>query len=266
MSIHPTAVVHPTAALADGVVIGPYSVIEENASIGEGTVLANNVTIRRNVSLGKGNVVHPCVVLGGPPQDLGYRGDATMLRIGDENTIREHVTINIGTAKGGGLTTIGNKNFLMTGCHIAHDCILEDEIIITNAVLLAGHILVERNAVLSGAAACHHFSTIGRFAFVGGLSRIVQDAPPFMIVEGNPSRVRGVNAVGLKRAGFTDDKIEALKVAHRSIFRTSQVRREVLLEMKRSGELTPEVSYLIEFLLRSSAAQYGRARESLRTW
>ncbi len=266
MKIHPTAVVHPSARIEETVEIGPYCVVEENAEIGEGSILTNHVVICKNVTLGKGNLIHSHVVLGGPPQDLDYREDSTHLKIGDENIIREFVTINIGTTKGGGMTIIGNRNFLMACSHIAHDCTLEDNVIITNAVLLAGHILVEQNAVLSGAAACHHFVTIGRYAFVGGLTRIVQDVPPFVIVEGNPSRVRGVNVVGLRRAGSSEDRIEALKEAHRRIFRMVNIRTEVLLDMKSSPDLTPEVEYLVEFLLRTARGKHGRAREALRTW
>jgi len=266
MKIHPTAVVHPSARIAEGAEIGPYCLIGENAEVGDGSALTSHIVIGRNVTIGKGNIIYSHAVLGGPPQDLDYRGDSTLLKIGDENIIREFVTINIGTTKGGGLTSVGNRNFLMACSHIAHDCTLEDNVVLTNAVLLAGHIYVERNAVLSGAAACHHFVTIGRYAFVGGLTRIVQDVPPFMIVEGNPSRVRGVNVVGLKRGGFSEERIEALKEAHRRIFRTTKIRMEVLLDMKNSSDLTPEVEYLVEFLLRAARGKHGRAREALRTW
>src|SRR3972149_454550 len=148
MNIHPTAVVSSAAHVCEGVEVGPYCVIHENSEIGEGSVLRSHVVVGPNVKIGKGNLVHSHAVLGGPPQDLDYRGDATRLEIGDRNVIREFVTINIGTKKGGGVTKVGSRNYLMACSHVAHDCILEDEIIITNAVLLAGHILVERNAVL----------------------------------------------------------------------------------------------------------------------
>lgn len=264
MNIHPTAVIHPSASIDGDATIGAHCVIGENARIGRGTIIGNNVTIYKNVTIGKNNKIFPLTAIGGLPQDILAREADTRLIIGDNNIIREFVTINVGSEKEEGLTRIGNNNFLMACCHVAHDCILEDEIILTNSVLLAGHIKVEKKAVLSGAAAVHHFTTIGMLSFVGGLSRIVQDVPPFMIAEGNPSKVRGVNVVGLKRAGFSDKQIADLTLAYKKLFKRDQVQKESMEKLKADESLCEEVRYLINFLEAREAGKFGRAREALR--
>ena len=185
MQIHKTALVHRNAELADDVVVGAYSVIDEHVRIGEGTQIGNRVTVTGNTVIGKRNRVHDGAVIGSPPQDLTYAGDTTSLVIGDDNTIREYVTANVGTVKGGGATIIGNRNFLMACSHVAHDCLLEDDILMANGVLLGGHVKVECGVFCSGCAGVHHYARIGRLAFVGGNTGVTQDVPPYMMVDGH---------------------------------------------------------------------------------
>jgi len=263
--IDPTAKIHRTAWLAEGVDVGAYGVIEEDVRIGPDTHIANQVTICKHTTLGAHNQIHPGAVIGGPPQDLSYRDEKTELVIGSHNVIREFVTISRGTTKGGGVTRIGNHNFLMACSHVAHDCILEDHIVMCNAVLLAGHVKVEKHAYIGGAAAAHQFTTIGQLAFVGGMTRIVQDVPPFMILEGHPASVRAVNVVGLKRNGFSDESINVLREAHRIIWKEDLNREEAFRRLAERGELTPEISILVDFLRASHEGKQGRAREALRT-
>jgi len=264
MNIDPTAVIHPTARIDEEATVGPHTFIGANSSIGSGTTIANNVTIFKNVTIGRNNRIFPSCALGGPPQDLHAKGVDARLVIGDNNIIREFATINVGSEKENGVTIIGNNNFLMICCHVAHDCVLEDEIVLTNNVLLAGHVRVQKRAILNGAAAVHPFTTIGAYAYVGGLTRIVQDVPPFMIVEGNPSKVRGVNVVGLKRGGFSEKQIADLTLAYKKLFRENQVQKEEMQKLRADASLCEEVRYLIGFLEAREAGKFGRAREASR--
>ncbi len=264
--IHPTAVIQPGAELGVNVDIGPYTVVGPRVKIGDRTRIGPQVVIDGVATLGADNVIFGQANLGGAPQDLSYQGEDTCLRIGAGNTIREFVTINRGTVKGGGVTRIGDGCLLMACSHVAHDCHLEDGVILANNVLLAGHVFVGRKANVSGAAAAHHFVTIGALAYVGGLTRLVQDVPPFMIVEGHPSRVRNVNTIGLQRAGYEEDEIESLKAIHRQVFRSGEPRRQVLERLR--SELPPgdggRAGELIEALHRTEMGSKGRYRESLR--
>ncbi|MBN1442237.1 MAG: acyl-ACP--UDP-N-acetylglucosamine O-acyltransferase [Planctomycetes bacterium] len=255
------AYVHPTAEVADDVVIGPFSYIGPECRIGEGCHLHNNVTLAGHTLLGQNNEVFPGAVLGGEPQDKKYRGEESWVIIGDGNVIRENVTIHGGTRQSGGVTRVGSRNLIMAGCHVAHDCILEDDIIMANNVLLGGHVQVERCANLGGQAAVHHFVTIGRFAFVGGMARIAQDVPPFMLVEGNPARVWAVNKIGLQRREFSDAEIQDLKEVHKALFRSQMPRSEALVRVEEQWKDSEHVSYLVEFLRRMEAGNQGRARQ-----
>jgi len=262
--IHPTAVIAPDAEIGQDVEIGPYAVIGGDVSIGDGTLIGPQVVIDGVTSIGARNRFVGQTSLGAAPQDFSYRGEPTQLRIGDDNLIREFVTINRGTVKGGGVTSIGNRCMLMACCHVAHDCELQDGVILANNVLLAGHVLVERGANISGASAAHHFVTIGEYAYIGGLTRIIQDVPPYMILEGHPSRVRGVNVVGMSRAGIEDDDIEALRVAFRRIYRSGVPRSQTLEALKSESELSPALSNLLQHLARTESGLKGRHREALR--
>ena len=263
--ISPLAQIHPNAQIASGVFIGPFAVIGPNVRIASGTKVAHNATIIGHTTLGENNFIFPGAVLGAPPQDLKYAGGKTRLEIANNNIFRECVTINTGTEKGGGLTSVGNNNFFMALSHLAHDCIIEDGVVVANAVLFAGHIKIEKYAYISGASAFHHYTTIGRLAFVGGLSRVTQDVPPFMIVEGNPAEVRGVNVVGLRRRNLSQEATEALKKAFRLIYRGGLTRAEALERLEANpSSLTEEVKYLLEFLRNIDRGKHGRAREALR--
>lgn len=265
MKIHKSSIVHPDACLGKDVEIGPFSIVDKNVTIGDGTIIKNHVTVTGFTTLGKNNVVHPNTVLGAEPQDLKYRGERTYLIVGDNNVVRECVTINVGTAGGGGKTVIGNNNFFMACAHVAHDCIIEDNVLLANGVLLGGHIMVERGAKLMGLVGIQPFVTIGRYAYVGGHTRIVQDVPPYVIIEGHPAKIRQVNVVGLEREGFSGEQIDEIKQAFLKLFRSSELNRSKILdELENQPGVIPEVKYLLTFLRNVDKGKQGRYRESLR--
>lgn len=262
--IHPTAVVDSRAELGNNVEIGPYSIVGAHVSVGDDTVIGPQVVIDGVTRIGERNRIVAQASLGGPPQDFSYRGEPTQLEIGDDNLIREFVTINRGTVKGGALTRIGNGCLFMACSHVAHDCVLEDKVILANNVMLAGHVLIGRGANISGGVGAHHFCTVGEFAYVGGLTRVERDIPPYMIVEGHRSRVRNVNSVGLSRNGFSEEDIESLRVAHRKLYRGSTPLAQAMAELREMPDKSLVVSHLLENLERAAAGKRGRFRESLR--
>jgi UDP-N-acetylglucosamine acyltransferase len=226
--------------------------------------LESHVSIVGNVRMGRDNHVHANVVIGGPPQDLSYQGSATRVEIGDANVIREGVTINRASEKENGVTSIGSHCYLMACSHVAHDCHLGNHVILANGALLGGHVHVQDYASLSGAAAVHHFTTIGSYAFVAGLSRVLQDVPPFMLVEGSPARPRCINVVALKRRGFAPDVLHALAAAHRLLYR-AQVGLDHAREILRSEDkLYPPVSQLLSFIQQQQEGRFGRGRDQRR--
>lgn len=262
--------VHPTAVIADGaeigvdVTIGPHTVIGRNVRVGDRTRIGAQVVIDGVTSIGADNLIVGQASLGNPPQDLSYRGEPTRLEIGDRNTIREFVTINRGTVKGGGLTRIGSDSLFMACSHVAHDCEIDDHVILGNGVLLAGHVHVEPYANVSGMAGATAFVTIGAYSYIGAMTRMNRDVPPYMIVEGHDSRVRGVNVIGLERAGVNGADTDALRTAFRRIFRSGQARRPVLAEMRDEPQANVYVRTLIESMSRTEIGYKGRYRESLR--
>lgn len=264
MTIHPTAVVDPTAQIDPSVQIGPYCVIGPRVEIGAGSELVHHVSVPSDTTIGTENILHPFAVVGGEPQDRKYDGEQTTCVIGNGNEIREHVTIHRGTANGGGMTSIGDGNLLMVGCHVAHDCRIGDEAVIANQVMLAGHVHVGDHANIGGGAGVHHFATIGTCAFVGGLARISRDVPPFMIVEGHPAEVRALNVIALNRRGFDSESIDAMKDAFKRLFRGND-STAVQLDMLRGeyGHL-PAVMVLCDAIDASSNGTHGRALESQR--
>lgn len=264
VQIHPTAVVATGAELGADVEIGPHSVVGPDVVIGDRTRIGPQVVVDGRTRIGEDNLIVAQASLGGPPQDLSYKGEPTELAIGDKNTIREFVTINRGTIKGGGITRVGSHCLLMACCHVAHDCDLADRIIMGNNVLLAGHVKVEEQANISGGAAAHHFVTVGAYAYVGGMTGMVHDVPPYMILEGHPSRVRGVNVVGLQRGGFPEAEIEALRQAFRIIWRSGDPRRSTLEDLKTRAVGSPTIAHLIASLQNTEKGAKGRYRESLR--
>jgi UDP-N-acetylglucosamine acyltransferase len=219
MTIHPTAIVDPSARLAKDVTVGPWCVVGPDVSIGEGTVLHPHVIVEAHTRIGRQNQIFPFAYVGGTPQDRKYFGERTTCEIGDRNQIREHVTIHRGTENGGSVTRIGSDNLIMGTVHVAHDCIIGNGCILANNVMLAGHSVVQDHANLGGGAGIHHFVVIGTCAFVGAMARVSMDVPPFMIVEGNPAEVRGHNHIAMARRGFTETDIEAMKEAYKRLFR-----------------------------------------------
>jgi UDP-N-acetylglucosamine acyltransferase len=258
------AIVDPRAELEHGVEVGPYCLIGPDVVIGRDTRLLSHVTINGPAEIGRDNVFHPHVVVGGDPQDLSYNGERTRVIVGDHNVLRESVTVNRGTAKEEGLTTIGDHCFLMAGCHVAHDCRLGDRIVMANAALLGGHVHIHDDATISGAVAIHHFTTVGSYSFIGGLSRVLHDVPPYMLVEGIPTRPRCINLVALRRNQFPDEVIEALHEAHRLLYR-SHVGLDHAREILRSqSQLVPAVNHLLSFIQNQQEGRHGRGRERRR--
>lgn len=217
--IHPTAVIHPGAELHPTVQIGAYAVIGDNVKVGPGTTIGAHVVLEGPTEIGARNQIFPGAVIGSEPQDLKYDGATTGVKIGDDNRIREYVTINRATGAGE-VTVVGNSNLLMAYVHVAHNCVIGDSVVIANSVALAGHVHIESRATIGGVLGIHQFVHIGRLAMVGGMSRIDRDVPPYMLIEGNPSRVRSLNLVGLKRSGMTADELGQLKKAFRILYRS----------------------------------------------
>jgi UDP-N-acetylglucosamine acyltransferase len=248
--IHPTAVVHPHAELDPTVQVGPYAVIGEKVTIGAHTQIGSHVVIEGPTILGDNNRIFPGAIIGLEPQDLKYKGGESWVRIGNNNLIREYVTINRATEEGEE-TFLGNNNLLMAYAHVAHNCHIENEVIIANSVALAGHIYIESKARISGVLGVHQFVHIGSLAMVGGMSRIERDVPPYTIVEGNPSRVRSLNLVGLKRAGLASEEISQIKKAFRLIYRSELPLHQALAELEQIPP-NPYVQHLHHFLLQSS--------------
>jgi UDP-N-acetylglucosamine acyltransferase len=247
LALHPTAVVDAGCRLGDDVEIGPYAVLGPGVEVGDGCRIGPHVVLERNVRLAPGVSIGAGSVLGSDPQDLKYRGEETWVEIGARTVIREHSTVNRGSAATG-LTRVGEDCFLMTYVHVAHDCRIGNGVTIANATQLSGHITVEDHATLSGLIAIHQFVTIGTYAFVGGASRINQDIPPYVKAVGNPVELFGLNSVGLQRAGFAPATLTALKRAYRRLFNATRPRNEALAELEADLARVPEVRRLVEFV------------------
>ena len=244
--IHPTAVIHANAELHPTVQVGAYAVIGDKVKIGAGTVIGTHAIVEGPTIIGEGNEIFPGAAIGLEPQDLKYDGSPSWVRIGDRNKIREYVTINRATSAGEA-TVIGNHNLLMAYVHVAHNCQIEDSVVIANSVSLAGHVHIESKAVIGGVLGIHQFVHIGSLAMVGGMSRIDRDVPPYMLVEGNPSRVRSLNLVGLKRAGITAAELASLKKAFRLLYRSEFTLKSALEELELLPN-NPNLQHLHHFL------------------
>ena len=260
MSIHPTALVGIRASVGANVRIGPYAVIEDDVRIGDSCEVGAHAIIKRFTRLGARNRVFEHAVLGGEPQDVKFKSEESFLQIGDDNLIREFCTFH--RANGAGESTrIGSRNFFMVGVHIAHNCQIGDDNIFANEVALAGHIVIEDHAFLSNNVGAHQFVRMGRYAMVGGKSKIVQDVLPFFTTDGNPARVRGLNVVGLRRANFSRESRQALRQAYRLLFSSALPLAEALSVMDQIED--EHVAHLAEFIRGSKRGFTRAARESI---
>jgi UDP-N-acetylglucosamine acyltransferase len=259
-----TACIDPRAQLADDVEVGPYCVIGPDVTIGRGTRLIAHACVHGITTLGEDNTIYPFAAIGGEPQDVSFRGSPTRVEIGDCNVIREGVTIHRGSEKEQGLTRVGSHNLLMVNVHVAHDCMVGDRIVITNNTILGGHTHIESYATISGGVGIHPFVTIGSYSYVGALSRIYHDVPRFMMVDGNPSKVRCTNVVGLKRHGMSAGAITGLHEAHRLIYRAHMTAAHASESLESNGHLCPEVRSLLDFIENQHQGKHGRARERWR--
>ncbi len=246
--IHPTAIVDGGAQLAPGVTVGPYSIIEGRVVIGPETKIGPHVIIRDFTTIGARCHIFQFAVLGEVPQDLKFNGEESQLVIGDDNTIREFATMHRGTAGGGGLTSIGNHSLFMAYTHVAHDCHVGNEVIMSNAATLAGHIRVEDHAILGGLSAVHQFGRIGRYAFIGGCSAVHRDVPPYAMAVGNRAKLVGLNQVGLKRSGFSSATLQSLKRAYELLFLSELNLKEALGRVREEFPEIPEIQHLLHFI------------------
>jgi len=246
---HPTAVIHPDAELDTAVTVGPYAVIGAGVRIGAGGSVGAHAVIEGPTDIGEACVIHPFAALGGPPQDLKYKGGPTRLVIGRNNIIREFVTFHRGTPNGGGETVIGNDNLFMAYAHVAHDCHVGSHVVMANAATLGGHVTVGDHAILGGLAAVHQFVQIGDYAMIGGGAIVTQDVPPYVNAAGNRARMYGLNLIGLKRHGFSNETISALKAAYRLLFRSAGLPLKKRVDQVESqyGHLA-EVRILLDFV------------------
>lgn len=246
--IHSTAIVSPKAEIDEGTFIGPFCIIQDGVHIRKGTRLISNVIIEGDTEIGENCVVYPFASIGLPPQDMKYKGEKTGVTIGSNNTIREYSTIHRASVGGNGVTSIGDDNFFMAYVHVAHDCKIGNSVIMANVATLAGHVLIEDHAVIGGLVAIHQFTRIGTYAMVGGFSGIGQDIPPYMIASGARAKLFGLNAIGLKRHGFTDSTINELKKAYKILFREKRTLKDAIQKIQEDLPYTDEIKHLIEFI------------------
>jgi len=248
--IHPTAIVDPSAVVGEGTEIGPYCVVGPEVLLGEHCHLMAHVTLAGPTRIGNGNRIYPYCSIGQRSQDLKYVGEPTYLEIGDRNTFREFCTVNRGTAPGS-KTTIGNDGNFLAYAHVAHDCVVGNHVIFSNNGTLAGHVIVEDHAVIGGLTGIHQFCRIGQYAITGGCTKIVQDVPPFMIADGNPAEVRGINQVLLERQGFAPEEIRLLREAYKLIYRSNLNTSQALEAIRRDLPETPSLIAVISFIAAS---------------
>ena len=249
--VHPTATIHPTAKLANGVQVRPYAIIGPEVEIGEGTIVGPHVVINRWTKIGRENKIHQGVSIAAAPQDTRYKGEKSEVIIGDKNVIREFATIHLGSGEGS-KTVIGNENFIMVHAHVPHNCRIGNQVVIGGYCGLAGHTVIEDQATIGGMAGIHQFVRVGRLAMVGAQSKVVQDIPPFMLVEGNPTEVRGVNTIGLQRRGISLEAIAEIKKAFKILYETKQSTDKIVEELKKRLRPLDEINYLIAFLEKES--------------
>ena len=244
--VHPSAVIHPKAEIGPGCHIGPYCVIGEQVVLGAGCRLHSHVVIDGHTRLGQGNEIFPFASIGLKTQDLKWKGGLTRTEIGDENTLREYVTVHSATGDGE-VTRIGSRNHILAYSHIAHNCMLGSNIIMSNAATLAGHVTVEDYAVIS-ISAVHQFCRVGKMSMIGGCSKVVQDVPPFMLADGNPAETRTINKIGLERNGISEETQNALRAAYKILFREGLTIPNALARIEADLPQVPEIQHLIKFV------------------
>jgi len=248
VNIHPTAIVDPGAELAEGVRIGPYCVIGKNVRIGAETELVSHVVVEGDTIIGCENRIFSFAAIGFPPQDLKFRGEPTQAVIGDRNTLREYVSINRGTVGGGGVTTLGNDNFVMAYAHVAHDCHIGDRVIFANAGTLAGHVEVQDDATVGAFTAVHQFCRIGKYGFTGGFTAVSKDVLPFSKTAGARAKAYGANVIGLQRKGFSEETVDAIKRALKLLLHSKLNTTQALQRIREEVSGVSEVDYLVKFV------------------
>ena len=250
--IHPSAIIDPTAKIGDNVKIGPYCIIEANTEIGDNCELKSHVVVANHTRMGKGNKIYPFASIGEDPQDKKFADEATQLVIGDNNTIREYVTINRGTVDDEGVTRVGNDNWIMAYVHIAHDCVLGNHTILANCSSLAGHVHVDDYAILGGFSKIHQFCRVGAHAFSAMDTGFQKDLPPFVMAQGNPAKPRAINFEGLKRRGFSKERIGAIKKAYRLLYKSDLSLELAVEEMTQLAKESDDVKLMVDFIQKSS--------------
>ena len=247
--IHETAVVHPTAEVADSVAIGPYSIIGEHVKIGEGTQISSHVVIDKWTHIGKGCQIYPYASLGAAPQHLKYNGEETYVEVGDNNIIREYVTIHRGTSFGNGKTILGDENFIMAYAHVAHDCTVGNRVVIASYVALGGHVEIGDHAIIGGIVAIHQFVRIGTYAFVGGATALTRDIPPYITASGMKVKFYGINVVNLQRSNVPEEVIRGLRKAYKVLFRSHLTMEEAIKKVHEDPVYAlPEVKHMMDFI------------------
>lgn len=250
--IHPTAIIDPSAEIDSNVTIGPYAIIHSDTRIGAGTTIGPYTIIEKYTDIGENCQIYQYASIGGAPQDLKFHGEKSYLKIGRGTIIREFVTINRGTENGGGITEVGEKNYLMAYTHIAHDCKTGKQVILANNSTLAGHIEIGNNVTVGGLVAIHQFVKIGDYAYIGGKSAVSKDIPPYVIASGDRAKLHGLNNVGLKRHKFSPSALSQLKKAYRIVFRIGLTVKQASERVKAEVEQIPEVKNFMKFIIESN--------------
>ena len=244
--IHKTAVIGSNVVIGNNVSIGAYTVIEENVRIGNDNKISSSVSITGNTDIGNNNVFHPFCSIGSPPQDLKFNNEITKLIIGHDNIFREYSNVNVGTKGGGGTTSIGNSSLFMVGAHIAHDCIVGNNIVMANQATIAGHVIVEDNSILGGLSAVHQFCRVGELSMIGGMSAVENDVVPYGLVAGNRAHLLGVNIIGLRRANYSNNLIKEFKSTFEKIFNSNEIKTESIANNNTKNELTKNLINFIQ--------------------
>ena len=247
-NVHPTAAVDSSAVISDGAIVGPWSVVGPNVSLADGVVLKSHVVVQQDTTIGANTVVHPFALVGGDPQHLGYKGEQVLLQIGENNIIREHSTLNRGTPQGTGVTILGNNCLLMTGAHIGHDCVVEDNVTMANNATLGGHAHIGARTFLGGLCAVHQNARVGQGAIIGGLAAVTRDVIPYGSAWGNHARLRGLNIIGLKRKGYGKDQLRRLLAFYRDLFEGEGAFAERLVSVGDSYSDIPEIVEILDFI------------------